>query len=1800
MRTTKIMESFTKTTSGEMKNEEYPLFNETLSRFGTSTFSKPSKLQKACPQKLYTGQAEAQRRRILRDHLFSGRIFTLAKMYNKKPLPVFEKPTHLVNVEIDYFGKQFTLKMSEDDHWTRAWISRLSGLSSKHYQFDWFGAISGAVSGSLGLGTSQILNAVFKSFMKTATVQISSMFIAIGLLIKSSDTFVCVNAMTLLLMNLGGSLDMFAHLAWPLIPSKLFFQSSGFSWIPSAVGAFLTLILGGCTALQFLDIMTKTSKLGMTMGTIVGVHRILTESLKELWPYVYKKITGSEWEIEQLAENLANYTTFVTSVEEFEQNDLKDIETSWEAQMKVYSLQSMYRDLVQEAHRLGLSRQLSPLVAQYYSKVTGWLKRVTASGISTAGARQEPVSVLIAGKPGIGKSYMVQQLVTDVLGDEIKWTGLPGESIVNHIYMRNPMEQYWSNYRGQKVVLYDDFGQLTESESNPDPEFGEIIQAIGDNPYKIPVAELEEKNRAYFRSEFVVATTNLDSISSRTVKSIRCPEALARRFSLHVTMMLDQDRTPVFMVMQDDLTDKIVSYTDFVNMIRGVYREKKKKFADRTARAQIRTTSVPHQCIAKYISYTSAPSSVAGTKMIRKKYNPRVLDHSYCHESLPCRQEYQANLEVELRDGEEQQQRQQRPGNPSVALGLTWFERLKRLFKVSPVSKQYNVPMIFLLWEPCLYWHHSRDPYDETVEIWETLDEICAQNGIEFDVTLDELMSTGLKRRVELLRQLHQIPEVTVLYNTKFPLYLTPEEAVKLENLEVDTLHNLAIEFELPLQEHVRLWQDVMWHRIGVVLSKANGIFRVLWSSFWGQGIGAVAFRGYIIGMILGKILWTLVNFIWHSVQGHPEECTYDLEADLCDEYMTRLPLFGTFNKTVLNEKRQNRYESRDQVGAQKSHKGQTMKMSLESKDQLGDQKTHKGQTIKMTHEAELETSHLRIHELLGRKYVLPKLSYGPDGVPTETSLRKGKQQYMDLLAAVSTSDKYTPKQLNAKMAEFFEAQAEGKHYQAVMEANGAGKDLTSTTLKMEPDLLRMVFQSWNNQEREIRYQGSTDQNADGIGSSIERAIVPISAVGSATQASLCFFYAGRNAWVNKHTYLALSKYPEFDLWLPTGRTMFYWRNVKSVVHPVLDIALIQMPKTFTPFPDARKHIAADQDLNWEKLPAGRLITKRGGVTTYIQSPYPFKISQETLLPDNDGTLPSDTTIGYYHMNTVVGDCGAPFMALDPTRQRKIFGFHYCGNAQGMGSSMIITSDLIVNMEECGGFNTELQYEMCVQIDPHPTPGILDPIGCIPTPFEPTKTKIRASTIQGEVTEPTTKPTITRQIGDFDPMRRGIDLLHQEKIIVPDEFIEEAQGVLTRYISGQVFTAKTLSIEQALSGKDVPGLEPIELSTSAGLPLCMEKNANGKRKWILDDRTPTPEFKAMVEDFITQLKEGKVTDVPYFKETLKDERVAKHKADYSDLSSAKTRLFSASPLVFLTALRMYYGSFMGHATTNPIRNSCTTGINPYGADWQLIADYLQEVSPHVDDGDYSGFDTSQPSGFLIATYNAIRNWYNLNGGTVEDDIIRERLAEFCYHPIRVARGTVYRTNGSLPSGMFGTTVVNSGVNMVAFFFAFKRIYPEAGASEFLRAVRTVTHGDDVLFAVHRDYKEFTSVNIGLALRSVNMKFTPAAKDGKSTVARPIEEVTFLKRGFKKIGGFYRAPLATSSSLEMVNWITKSSDNMTATKENCEMALRELAISEDTTDLQQQIIKALYQVSDGMILLPVVGQAELCEQYRKNF
>lgn len=107
--------------------------------------------------------------------------------------------------------------------------------------------------------------------------------------------------------------------------------------------------------------------------------------------------------------------------------------------------------------------------------------------LSCSPVRYEPYVICITGKPGIGKSYMTEMIVSKLMR-AINFNR-PASGLV---YTRAPGSKYWSSYRDQPIVVYDDWLNLNSAESI-EQQISELYQMKSTTRFIPEMAHLEEK-----------------------------------------------------------------------------------------------------------------------------------------------------------------------------------------------------------------------------------------------------------------------------------------------------------------------------------------------------------------------------------------------------------------------------------------------------------------------------------------------------------------------------------------------------------------------------------------------------------------------------------------------------------------------------------------------------------------------------------------------------------------------------------------------------------------------------------------------------------------------------------------------------------------------------------------------------------------------------------------------------------------------------------------------------------------------------------------------------------------------------------------------------------------------------------------------------------------------------------------------------------------------------------------------------------------------------------------------------------
>lgn len=160
--------------------------------------------------------------------------------------------------------------------------------------------------------------------------------------------------------------------------------------------------------------------------------------------------------------------------------------------------------------------------------------RAQSSGAFRGGPRVEPIVVLIHGQSGVGKSGMMFPLAIDLL----RIDGIPNGDFTQQIYNRNIEQEFWDGYRGQRVVIYDDFGQMRDSQANPNLEYFELIRCGNLAPMALHMATIEEKAKTFFKSRVVILTSNTARFAP---ESLTWPDAVRRRIDISVEVTVKRE-----------------------------------------------------------------------------------------------------------------------------------------------------------------------------------------------------------------------------------------------------------------------------------------------------------------------------------------------------------------------------------------------------------------------------------------------------------------------------------------------------------------------------------------------------------------------------------------------------------------------------------------------------------------------------------------------------------------------------------------------------------------------------------------------------------------------------------------------------------------------------------------------------------------------------------------------------------------------------------------------------------------------------------------------------------------------------------------------------------------------------------------------------------------------------------------------------------------------------------------------------------------------------------------------------------
>jgi hypothetical protein len=387
-----------------------------------------------------------------------------------------------------------------------------------------------------------------------------------------------------------------------------------------------------------------------------------------------------------------------------------------------------------------------------------------------------------------------------------------------------------------------------------------------------------------------------------------------------------------------------------------------------------------------------------------------------------------------------------------------------------------------------------------------------------------------------------------------------------------------------------------------------------------------------------------------------------------------------------------------------------------------------------------------------------------------------------------------------------------------------------------------------------------------------------------------------------------------------------------------------------------------------------------------------------------------------------------------------------------------------------------------------------------------------------------------------------------------------------RFVAASVHdTRDILSFEEAVKSPELMKLKAINRATSPGYPFVLDGEP-GKTKWFGKEGEYDLSSDACEElysrcEYIREQAAKGIRLSHICIDFLKDETRPAAKVD-----ACATRVISASPQDYVIVFRQYFGAFMAAMFRNHTRSGFTPGINPY-QEWWVLASELRNAGSNYFDGDFSRFDASEQPYILWGILRFINSWYHdgPENARIREvlwmDLVHSRHLTAQFGPLRY----VVQWNKSLPSGHALTTPVNSLYAMISMVLCYARLVGDP--SSYWEHCYTATNGDDNVTAADDDVKDkFNQVTVARAMKEhLGLVYTSGSKDGTLEPFKPFEELTFLKRSFRRdegnqfAKGGWLAPLDKNSFLFSA-YFTRAKTGVAADiASNLEFALGELCM-----------------------------------------
>lgn len=267
--------------------------------------------------------------------------------------------------------------------------------------------------------------------------------------------------------------------------------------------------------------MRRVRDLPSTCKSINTIFEYFVSCFKRLWSYVKVDCLGYDPDI--LGDSMPVLDAWMRKVVSYTDQQLLDLRC--QTREGVIEVTGLWAEGEQLMKRYGsmLPRDVIEGMKRMLIQAARIKSNVEVKFPLVEGVRAAPLCTWLVGESQIGKTLM-QYFLSAHLCKELKTE----KSVKDQIYCRTVENEYWDGYHGQDICVFDDFGQMRDSPSNPNTEFFEIIRSVGTFPYNLHMADISQKANTTFTSKVIIASTNNMQLN---VESLTYPDAVWNRIT---------------------------------------------------------------------------------------------------------------------------------------------------------------------------------------------------------------------------------------------------------------------------------------------------------------------------------------------------------------------------------------------------------------------------------------------------------------------------------------------------------------------------------------------------------------------------------------------------------------------------------------------------------------------------------------------------------------------------------------------------------------------------------------------------------------------------------------------------------------------------------------------------------------------------------------------------------------------------------------------------------------------------------------------------------------------------------------------------------------------------------------------------------------------------------------------------------------------------------------------------------------------------------------------------------------------